>query len=91
MARYDQGDYIKVEFEAGDRDLPGEWMWVRVHHCDDERQLVFGTLDNEPIVHSEKLRNGAELAISYDKIREHKKAWEFRIGNKGSDPRIRGN
>jgi hypothetical protein len=25
------------------------WMWMRVHHCDDEKQLVFGTLDNEPV------------------------------------------
>lgn len=77
MARYDHGDYIKVEFESGEAALSGEWMWVRVHHCDEERQLVFGTLDNEPIVHSEIMCVGEELAIAYDRVREHKKAWEF--------------
>jgi hypothetical protein len=29
--------------------MPGEWLWVRVHHRDDDKQLVFGTLDNEPV------------------------------------------
>jgi len=24
-------------------------MWVRVAHCDEEKQLVFGVLDNEPL------------------------------------------
>jgi hypothetical protein len=50
---------------------------VRVHHCDEERQLVFGTLDNEPVVNAEDLRLGEELAISYRKVREHRKPWEF--------------
>jgi hypothetical protein len=77
VARYNQGDYVKVEFESGERGLPGEWMWVRVHHCDEERQLVFGTLDNEPVVNAEALQLGKELAISYSKVREHKKPWEF--------------
>jgi hypothetical protein len=54
-------------------------MWVRVHHCDDERQLVFGTLDNEPVVNSEQLQLGQELAISYGKIREHRKPTEIRL------------
>jgi hypothetical protein len=73
VARYNRGDYIKVEFESTEEYLPGEWMWVRVHHCDEERQLVFGSLDNEPVVNSEDLRLGKELAISYDKVREHRK------------------
>jgi hypothetical protein len=73
MDRYDYGDYIKVEFESAEQYLPGEWMWVRVHHCDEERQLVFGALDNEPIANSEDLRLGNELAISYGKVREHKR------------------
>lgn len=77
MARYDQGDYIKVEFDSSDNNLPGEWMWVRVHHCDEERQLVFGTLDNEPVVNAEDLQLGEELAINYGKVREHRKPWEF--------------
>lgn len=77
MARYDHGDYIKVEFDSSDNGLPGEWMWLRVHHCDEERQLVFGTLDNEPVVNTEDLQLGEELAINYSKVREHRKRWEF--------------
>jgi hypothetical protein len=78
VARYDRGDYVKVEFESEVRGLPAEWMWVRVQRCDEERQVVFGTLDNEPVVNSEDLQLGQELAIEYAKVREHKKPWEFR-------------
>lgn len=78
VAQYDSGDYVKVEFAADTPGLPGEWMWVRVLRCDEERQLLFGTLDNEPVVNPEDLRLGQELAISYNQIREHKKPWEFR-------------
>jgi len=78
VARYDHGDYVKVEFPADSPGLPGEWMWVRVHHCDEERQILFGTLDNEPVVNPQDLQLGQELAISYGQIREHRKPWEFR-------------
>jgi hypothetical protein len=78
MARFDRGDYVKVEFDSGSQGLPGEWMWVRVHRCDEERQLVFGALDNEPVANSEDLKLGQELAISYGKVREHRKPSEFR-------------
>ena len=78
MTQYDRGDYVKVEFAADTPGLPGEWMWVRVHHCDEERQLLFGVLDNEPVVNPEDLQLGQELAISYGQIREHRKPWEFR-------------
>jgi hypothetical protein len=27
----------------------GEWMWLRVQHCDDQKKLVFGTLDTQPL------------------------------------------
>lgn len=77
MARYERGDFVKVEFDSGVNGIPGEWMWVRVHHCDEERKLVFGALDNEPAVNSEVLRLGEELAISYSKIREHRKPTEM--------------
>ncbi len=53
-------------------------MWVRVHRCDEERQLLFGVLDNKPVVNPEDLQLGQELAISYRQIREHRKPWEFR-------------
>jgi hypothetical protein len=78
VAQYDRGDYVKVEFPADTPGLPGEWMWVRVHHCDDESQLLFGTLDNEPVVNPEDLELAQELAISYSQIREHRKPSEFR-------------
>ena len=73
MARFDRGDYVKVEFDSAVQDLPGEWMWVRVHRCDEERQVVFGTLDNEPVVNSEDLHLGEKLAIHYGKVREHRR------------------
>jgi hypothetical protein len=73
VPRYERGDFIKVEFDSDVQGLPGEWMWVRVDHCDEKRQLMFGTLDNEPVVNAEHLQLGTELAISFDKIREHRK------------------
>jgi hypothetical protein len=81
MPTYERGDYVKVEFKDA-ADPIGEWMWVRVHHCDDEQQLVFGTLDNQPLDDcGGKLRLGSELAVSYDKIRDHKKSAEFESQN----------
>jgi hypothetical protein len=74
---YERGDYIKVEFPDKSTGI-GEWMWVRVHHCDDDKKLVFGTLDNEPVNDYEsKLELGSELAVAYSQIREHKKPTEF--------------
>lgn len=78
MAQYGQGDYVKIEFNGESHGLPSEWMWVRVHHCDEERRLLFGTLDNEPVLNSQDLELGRELAISYGQVREHRKPWEFR-------------
>ncbi len=52
-------------------------MWIRVDHCDHERRLVFGSLDNQPIV-NDNLKLGQELAVSYDAIREHMKASAFK-------------
>ncbi|MGD1082163.1 MAG: hypothetical protein ABR881_27920 [Candidatus Sulfotelmatobacter sp.] len=69
---YEPGDHIKVEFE-GENGMPGEWMWVAVQSRDDKKRIVYGTLDNEPVnEYGGKLRLGSELAISYDKVREHK-------------------
>jgi hypothetical protein len=45
---YDPGDYVKVEFPDTTTGI-GEWMWIRVTRCDEEKQLVFGLLDNEPL------------------------------------------
>jgi hypothetical protein len=77
MPTYEHGDYVKVEF-AGEAGMPSEWMWVRVARCDDEKKLVFGTLDNEPLNdYDGKIELGSELAVSYSQIREHKKPTEF--------------
>jgi len=43
---YERGDYVKVEFPDEATGI-GEWMWVRVNHCDEKKQLVFGVLDNQ--------------------------------------------
>jgi hypothetical protein len=75
MARFQQGDYVKAEFKD---DVTGEseWMWVVVDSCDDEAGVLFGRLDNEPVVGT-GLRVGDELAVSYGKVVEHRKASEF--------------
>lgn len=75
MGIYQPGDYIKVEFhhpQTGEC----EWMWVRVKNSDNKKKIVFGWLDNEPIVNTD-LRLGMELAISFDKVREHVKDSSF--------------
>ena len=76
MTQYEAGDYVKAEFkdeETGE----SEWMWVHVESSDNGRRIVFGTLDSEPVVRSDKFRLGHRIAVSYDNIRQHKKAWEF--------------
>jgi len=77
MPRYAPGDYVKVEFPDKITGV-GEWMWVRVIRCDEQKQLVFGTLDNEPLNdYKGQVRLGSELAVSYSQIRDHRKATEF--------------
>ena len=52
---------------------------VRVARCDDERQLVFGALDNEPVGdYGGKIELGSELAVSYAQILEHRRPTEFK-------------
>lgn len=78
MSSYAPGDYVKVEFPDEATGV-GEWMWVRIERCDDKDRLVFGTLDNAPLNdYAGKVKLGSELAVSYDQIREHKTAAEFR-------------
>ena len=68
---------MKVDFPDETTGV-GEWMWVRVTRCDEQKKLVFGILDNEPLNDYEgKIALGAELAISYSQIREHRKPTEF--------------
>lgn len=76
MPTYEKGDYIKVEFPDETTGV-GEWMWVRVDYADDTNRLVFGWLDSQPVVNAADFRLGQHLAVSYDNIRQHKKASEF--------------
>jgi hypothetical protein len=79
MAKYHLGDYIKVEFPDEATGV-GEWMWIRVRECDDEKQLVIGTLDNSPLNdYGGKLNLGSEVAVSFDQIREHRKTADFDV------------
>lgn len=72
---YEPGDYLKVEFKS-EQTGESEWMWVKVESSDDATRIVFGRLDNEPIVNTD-LRLGMQLAVSYDNVREHMKASSF--------------
>jgi len=73
MAACQPGDYVKVEFRD-ERTGDSEWMWVKVDYCDDANRLVFGWLDNEPVVSPDKLKFGQHLAISYDNVRDHRRS-----------------
>lgn len=75
MAKYQPGDYIKVEFKDSDNPV-GEWMWVIVDRADDKNGIVYGRLDNQSVTDA-RLTPGTQLAISYDKIREHAKPHTF--------------
>jgi hypothetical protein len=75
MPKYQPGDYVKVEFK--DENQVGEWMWVIVDHADDQKRIVYGRLDNQSITDA-RLIPGTQLAISYDKVREHAKPHTFR-------------
>jgi hypothetical protein len=46
MGKYKKGDHVKIEVKD-ERFGIGEWMWLLVEDSDDDRQLVFGQLDNE--------------------------------------------
>ena len=75
MAKYQPGDYVKAEFKD-EATGESEWMWVVVDSCDDGKGVLFGRLDNEPAV-GKGLHLGDELAVSYGKVVEHRKASEF--------------
>jgi antirestriction protein ArdC len=77
MPTYEQGDYVKIEFPDEVTGI-GEWMWVRVESCDDQKKLLMGRLDNEPLNdYRGKIQLGSELVVSYAQIREHRKPSEF--------------
>jgi hypothetical protein len=69
--QYEAGDHIKVAFE-GEKGMPAEWMWVIVKSRDDKKQVVYGTLDNEPLNdYHGKLDLDSELVVAYSQVREH--------------------
>jgi len=76
MGQYRQGDFVKVEIRD-ESSGESEWLWVLVDDSDDEKRMVFGRLDNEPIVHT-NMRLGMELAVSYENIRDHRTATSFK-------------
>lgn len=72
MGMYKAGDHVKIEVKDKQFGI-GEWMWLLVEDSDDDRRLVFGQLDNEPI-NNPDMRLGQQLAVSYDKIRDHQRS-----------------
>lgn len=74
MQRYEPGDYVKFEIKD-DQTGASEWLWLRVDHSDEEKQLVFGRLDSQPVVFPLSLSQ--ELAVSFPNIRQHKKPSDF--------------
>jgi hypothetical protein len=71
VGKYQRGDHVKFEV-ADDHSGESEWIWPLVDNSDDERQLVFGKLDSQPIVATD-MHLGQELAISYEKVRDHRR------------------
>ena len=71
VGKYKRGDHVKIEVEEREFGA-SEWMWMLVEDSDDEQRLVFGELDNEPIANSD-VKLGQRLAVSYDKIRDHRR------------------
>ena len=69
------GDFVKAVFK-NEATGEAERMWVRVERADPQRQVVFGRLDNEPLVNLD-LHRGMELAVAYSAICEHAKNIEF--------------
>jgi hypothetical protein len=78
MPTYETGDYIKVEFPDEATGI-AEWIWVRVHLCDDKTKIVFGILDSKPVNdYDARVELGTHVAIAYTQIRDHKKGSDFR-------------
>jgi len=71
VSKYEKGDHIK--FEVSDEEKgESEWMWLLVESSDDEQEIVFGKLDSQPVVATD-MRVGQELAVSYEKVRDHRR------------------
>ena len=73
---FEQGDYVKFELRDS-KTGEAEWMWLRIDYCDEPNKMVFGWLDSQPVVFTTDVKLGQHLAVSYDNIREHRKATDF--------------
>ena len=62
---------VKAEFRD-EATGESEWMWVVVDSCDDGEGVIFGRLDNEPLLGT-GLRLGDELPVGCERVVEHKK------------------
>lgn len=71
MGKYQKGDHVKFEV-VHEGSGESEWMWLLVDTSDDEREFVFGKLDSQPVVVTD-MKVGQGLAVSYDKIRDHRR------------------
>lgn len=68
---------MKVEFPDKTTGI-GEFMWVRVEICDNERKRIIGRLDNQPLNdYQGRLDLGSQVVVDYANIREHRKPTEF--------------
>src|SRR5258708_32533401 len=75
IARYQKRDNEKIEVtneESGE----SEWMWLLVGNSDDERHLVFGQLDSEPVTATD-MKRGQRLTVSYKQTLDHRTASDF--------------
>lgn len=71
MGKYKKGDHVKIEVKNKQSGVD-EWMWLLVDDSDDEKRMVFGRLDNEPIDNPD-MQLGQQLMASYDTIRDHRR------------------
>jgi len=71
MSRYQSGDHVKFEV-VDEQSGQSEWLWLSVERSEDESGIVFGKLDSQPVVMTD-MRLGQDLAISYDKVRDHRR------------------
>jgi hypothetical protein len=74
VARYNYGDYLRVELPLGTAEEPTS-IWISVDHCSEEHAIVFGTIESEPPQWLGKtLSLGATLAVSYRCVQECRQA-----------------
>ena len=70
MPKYNPGDHVKIEVtdqQSGET----EWMWLLVDTCNEDTRMIFGKLDNIPVVNTD-MSLGQDLAVSFDKVRDHR-------------------